>query len=82
MGYFHKLSESAGLVGGMAERLGVDLSERLAAAPDAETAAYAAMVRRCARCGEHAACHRLQDENPMLDAPPSYCRNADVFGAG
>ena len=79
MGYFHKLSESAGLVGGMAERLGIKLSDRIAAAPELETAAFAQLVRRCASCDSHAECTRLQDDNLMLDAAPDYCLNKDVF---
>ncbi len=79
MTIFNKMSESAGLVSGMASRLDIDMADRIAASPDTAGRSFAAMVRRCASCGDHAACTTLQDENPMLDAAPSYCMNKDVL---
>lgn len=78
MTYFQKMSESTGLVSGMAERLDIDLEARMA---QSETAgrSYLNMVMRCANCSDHTACARLQDENPMLDAAPDYCLNGDVL---
>lgn len=79
MTFFQKMSDSTGLVSGMAERLDINLEGRMAS--DAETAgrSYLNMVMRCANCSEHDACSRLQDENPLLDAAPDYCRNKDVL---
>ena len=78
MTYFQKMSESTGLVSGMAERLDIDLEARMS---DGEAAgrSYLNMVMRCANCSEHETCARLQDENLMLDAAPDYCMNKDVL---
>ncbi len=74
-----KMSDSAKLVSGMASRLDIDIADRIAASPETATRSFAAMVQRCAQCGDHAACTRLQDENPMLDAAPAYCMNRGVL---
>lgn len=79
MTFFDKMSESARLVSGMATRLDIDFSDRIAANPEGAGRSFATMVQRCAQCSDHAACARLQDENPMLDATPSYCMNKDVL---
>ena len=79
MALFQKMSESVQLVSGMASRLDIDLSDRIAANPETATRSFAAMVMRCAHCSDHAACARMQEENPMLDAAPAYCRNGDVL---
>lgn len=79
MTFFSRLSDGAKLVSGMASRLDIDLADRIAANPETAGRSYVAMVQRCARCGDHAACTRLQDENPMLDAVPAYCMNRDVL---
>lgn len=79
MGLFHKLSQSAGLVSGMAERLNVNLAARIDASPDLEAVHFQRLVLRCATCTQQDACTQLQEDNPMLDAAPHYCRNADVF---
>lgn len=79
MTFFQKMSESTGLVSGMAERLGVDITAEIATNPEAVGRSYLNMVTRCAHCSDHAACTKLQDENPALDAAPDYCRNRDVL---
>ena len=79
MTLFDRMSEGARLVSGMATRLDIDIADRVAANPDGAGRSYAAMVQRCAQCSDHAACARLQDENPMLDATPSFCMNKDVL---
>lgn len=79
MEYFRKMSEAATLVSGMAERLDVDIADRMASAPDEQARSYATMVRRCAHCDQHENCMQLQENNPALDAAPDYCRNRDVF---
>lgn len=78
MTFFQKMSDSTGLVSGMAERLDIDLEARMA---QSETAgrSYLNMVMRCSKCSDHAACARLQDENPLLDAAPDFCMNKDVL---
>lgn len=78
MSIFQKISESTGLVSGMAERLGVDMQARMTQ-PDLAARSFRDMVTRCATCSEHAACTRLQEENPLLEAAPDYCRNKDVL---
>jgi hypothetical protein len=79
MTLFQKMSESTGLVSGMAERLDIDITERMAQDADSFGRSYLNMVMRCAKCSDHEACTRLQDENPALDAAPSYCENRDVL---
>ena len=76
--FFQKMSDSTGLVSGMAERLDIDLAARMAQ-PEAGGRSYLNMVMRCAKCSEHAACARLQEDNPALDAAPDYCMNKDVL---
>ena len=78
MTYFNKMSESTGLVSGMAERLGIDIEDRMKT-PELAGRTYLNMVMRCANCSEHSACTKLQDENPLLDAAPDYCMNGDVL---
>ena len=78
MTFFQKMSESNGLVRGMAERLDVDLDTRMGTG-EAAARSYRAMVMRCANCSDHEACARLQEDNPMLDAAPDYCMNKDVL---
>jgi hypothetical protein len=79
MTLFDRLSESARLVSGMTSRLDIDLADRIAASPETAGRTFAAMVQRCAQCSDQAACSKLQEENPMLDAAPAYCRNRDVL---
>lgn len=43
------------------------------------TADHAAMINRCRGCTGTAACGRLLEDRPTLDAAPSYCVNKDVF---
>jgi hypothetical protein len=81
MTFFHKMSESTGLVSGMAERLNIDIEARMAQ-PEAAGRSYLNMIMRCANCSDHEACTRLQEENPLLDAAPDYCRNIDVLKRG
>lgn len=78
MTFFQKMSDSTGLVSGMAERLDIDLEARMAH-PETAGPSYLNMVMRCATCGAHESCTHLQDENPMLDAAPDYCMNKDVL---
>lgn len=79
MSIFSRISESAGLVSGMASRLDIDLADRIPAAPESAARGYAAMVMRCAGCRAQAACRQLQDANPILDHAPDYCRNRDIL---
>ncbi|THH38274.1 adenylosuccinate lyase [Aliishimia ponticola] len=79
MTYFSKMSESAGLVSGMASSLDVDLTERLASSPETGARSYAEMVRRCSNCTQQSACAQLQEANPMLDDAPEYCTNRDLL---
>lgn len=79
MGIFKTLSESAGLVNDMADRLDVDLTR--IGGLDAETSAtaYRRVVVACSTCKKHAACRHLLDENTRLDDAPAYCRNRHVM---
>jgi len=73
--FFRKIDESCALIQGMAERLGTDVPGAVQLDPETETATYRSAVLRCAACGEHEACKKLQAENVKLSEAPDYCRN-------
>ena len=75
MGFFRKFAQSPDLVGGMAERLGIDMTARMLRDPEIEAPRFRSMALRCAACAGQAGCAQLQAENAHLDAPPGYCRN-------
>lgn len=79
MTFLQKMADGAALVSGMAQRLDIDIADRVAANPETAGRSYAAMVERCAQCSDHEACARLQADNPMLDAAPDYCMNRTVL---
>lgn len=79
MSFFNKVSDSAALVSGMAERLNVDFADRMAADPEGEARNFHAMVMRCTGCDGQEACRNLQENNLLLDEAPEYCRNRDVL---
>lgn len=81
MGFFTKLSDSAGLVSGMANRVGVDLVDRLADSPELLGPAYRSMVMRCSKCAHQDACAQLQASSDRLDHAPDYCQNRDILDA-
>ncbi|MEP4038479.1 DUF6455 family protein [Pseudophaeobacter sp.] len=79
MGLFSKLGQSTDLVEGMADRLGVDFADSIAADPEAEGRKFRRAVLNCSHCGNQAGCADLQAENAHLDEAPSYCRNRDML---
>ncbi|MCB1340753.1 MAG: adenylosuccinate lyase [Pseudooceanicola sp.] len=81
MGLFTKFAQSADLVKGMADRLGIDLTARMIRQPFTEPMAMRAMTLRCADCASHAECTTLQDANAHLDSAPAYCLNGRKFKA-
>lgn len=82
MGFLRKLDRSAELVSGMADRLGIDMTEALLADADRAGPQLRTMVMTCTGCREQGACTRLQAEHDHLDAPPSYCLNGARFKQG
>ena len=81
MNIFTRLTQASDLVSGMKQRLGI--APKITGTAEAEwaTQSFRTMVLRCASCDGQEACTRLQAENTTLDAPPSYCRNAQEFTA-
>jgi len=75
MGLWTKLDRSAGLAGGMAERLGVDLAGEMLSDPESAAGQYRALVLRCATCRCQDECTGLQASHETLDAAPDYCVN-------
>jgi hypothetical protein len=73
--FFRKMDESCTLTKGMADRLGVSLSN--AENPDSgrDAVSYRSAVLRCMACKEHESCIKLQTENETLLNAPVYCRN-------
>lgn len=81
MGIFRKFAQSADLVGGMACRLGIDMSERMMRDPEFEAPRFRSMVLRCADCHGQADCAVLQAAQDALDSAPDYCRNKATLEA-
>ncbi|KPD11397.1 DUF6455 family protein [Phaeobacter sp. 11ANDIMAR09] len=79
MGLFSKLGQSTDLVEGMADRLGVDFGQNMAADPEAEGRKFRRAVMNCSHCTNQAGCADLQAANSHLDEAPSYCRNHDML---
>ncbi|WP_420397860.1 DUF6455 family protein [Nioella sp.] len=79
MGIFKTLSDSAGLVDDMADRLDVDLTHIGGLDVESSALAYRSMVLSCTACTQHEDCRHLLDDNAKLDDAPSYCRNRDVM---
>ena len=79
MGIFSKLSDSANLVHGMADRLGADLSGPVLRNPDRAAIEYRAMVLRCATCSDQPGCTVLQASCTHLDHAPDYCLNRHIL---
>lgn len=77
MGLFTKLDNHMDLMGGMADRVGVDLAESMVSEPVA--VGYRAAVMRCATCREAGACAQWQAAHEHADHTPGYCRNAGWF---
>lgn len=81
MGLFRKISHSADLVKGMAERVGADFDASNAASPETEVSRYRSAVFGCSTCRAQGECQQLQDSCTHLDAAPDYCVNRDLLGA-
>lgn len=81
MGLFSKVAGSTDLMQGMADRLGVNLSDALCNAPETEALKYRNAVIRCSFCADQKACAELQARNDHLDDTPSYCMNREMMAA-
>lgn len=79
MGIFRKLSQSADLVNGMAERIGADLAGAAAADPETGAVRYRSAVLGCSGCAAQGECRQLQDGCTHLDEAPEYCVNKDML---
>ncbi|KJZ21589.1 DUF6455 family protein [Tritonibacter mobilis] len=79
MGLMRKLSDSADLVNGMSQRLGIDQAARLARDPEGEARRLMQMVSRCAGCLAQGACGDLQARHDQLATCPVYCENKACF---
>lgn len=79
MGLFRRISRSADLVKGMADRVGADFDAANAASPETEVSRYRAAVFGCSTCQAQGECQRLQDSCTHLDEAPEYCVNRDML---
>lgn len=81
MGLFRRFAQSSDLVGGMADRLGIDMNARMMRDAEYEAPRFRSMVLRCADCSGHADCAALQADHAHLEAAPDYCRNKATLAA-
>ena len=81
MGLFSKIGQSADLMRGMADRLGVDMADAICRDPENEGRRYREMVIHCSACSDQDGCARLQASCDHLDAAPDYCQNKAVLEA-
>ncbi len=79
MGFFSKLGNSADLVTGLSERLGIDLRGPMLRNPDQAASDYRSMVLRCSACTDQVDCAERQAKSDHFDAAPEYCMNKDIF---
>ncbi|MBY5974436.1 DUF6455 family protein [Pseudooceanicola marinus] len=79
MGFFSKLDKHADLMGGMADRVGLDMAEKMV--DESVANGYRAAIIRCATCREAGACAQWQAEHATAEHTPGYCRNAGWFEA-
>ncbi|MEZ5676101.1 hypothetical protein SAMN06265173_10139 [Thalassovita litoralis] len=78
MGLFNKIDQRAGVMGKMAETLGVDFAEKITQDPNM-TATYREAVMRCSHCKHDGECTGWMAEHPHSDTTPDYCRNKDLL---
>lgn len=74
MGFLKKLEQSTDLFNGMTERLGVNLADRIAVAPESAST-YRAAVLSCSACDQSGACKDWQASHDTATQTPEYCRN-------
>lgn len=79
MGLFSKLGQSADLVEGMADRLGIDYGAVIAKDPEAEGRKFMRAVMNCSKCSNQDGCAELQAHSRQLTETPEYCRNSDML---
>ena len=78
MGLFNKIDERAGVMGKMAETLGVDFAEKIAKDPNM-VATYRDAVMRCTHCKHDGECKGWMADHAHADTTPDYCRNKDLL---
>ena len=71
-----KLSKSADQATEMMGIVGVDLD---AQAPMERGQLFRRIAFRCSQCEKPDACQDWMAENETADAPPSYCKNVELF---
>ncbi len=79
MGLIKTMEQSADLVNGMADRLGIDMVEVISRDPEQAGPSLLRAIMRCSKCDDQEGCTRLQAANDHLDAAPVYCRNKEAF---
>ena len=73
------LKRHAGLVDRMAEAQGLDIEEQMLRGHLSVTELEDAVLR-CTGCEQPCACESwLATQNTPVEAPPAYCRNAEIF---
>ncbi|MFD3189567.1 DUF6455 family protein [Sedimentitalea sp. HM32M-2] len=81
MGLFSKLSGSADLVNGMADRLDADLADAICRDPESQAAKFRSMVITCSACSDQEGCAELQSREDHFESAPDYCLNKDILEA-
>lgn len=79
MGILERIGRSAELASGMADRRGVDFSDRIRRNPAAGTEKFRHLVMQCSACKNPGECEKLQAGCSTLDAAPDYCLNKSFF---
>jgi hypothetical protein len=78
MSFFNKLDKHSDLMGGMAEKVGVDWSELLVERPDLANQ-YRTAVLSCTHCRDVGECQGWQATHEKAEETPDYCRNKDLL---
>ncbi|MDX8480956.1 DUF6455 family protein [Mesorhizobium sp. VK24D] len=74
--YLLPIDVKTSLMGRMMQKMGVE--RQLKIIPD-QVAVINRAVDRCRSCGHQAECSTWLDSHEQADAPPEYCRNADLI---
>ena len=76
--YVGRLDRRAGIMGDMAERVGVDWSEVIATNPE-KVKDYRNAVMTCAQCEREGDCLRWQAGHVHAEHAPGFCLNRDML---
>ncbi|WP_157932983.1 DUF6455 family protein [Roseovarius salinarum] len=74
-----QMERRADVMGRMAQRLGVDWSEEIAAHPDRAAGMYRGAVVTCAQCEREGDCLRWMERHETSDHTPDFCLNKELL---